>query len=184
MNVSCQLKEPSAIRVQDWKLTPLSKVAPARTAFARRASSKADRSMHSPWPVDVKKKSAISGCSLDHSETLPAVLKRPGSCRFRPSASLRKCSTRPIEVGGKDSPSLKLADPRFSTNSTRWPYLANVMAVADPAGPEPTMTTSHVALTRSHNDIGDTNYHLPVGGRFSAGSRSRSANTISPLSFR
>src|SRR3546814_8009460 len=50
---------------------------PAATALDRSASSKANRSTHRPKPVSVKKKSVMSACSLAHSETLPAVLKRP-----------------------------------------------------------------------------------------------------------
>src|SRR3546814_18163901 len=83
---------------------------PAATAVDRSASSKANRSTHRPKPVSVKKKSVMSACSLAHSETLPAVLKRPGRFCSGPSSSPRKCLTRPIEVGGSDSPSLKLGE--------------------------------------------------------------------------
>src|SRR3546814_493753 len=152
---------------------------PISTALDRSASSKANRSTHRPKPVSVKKKSVMSACSLAHSETLPAVLKRPGRFCSGPSSSPRKCLTRPIEVGGSDSPSLKLGEVRSSSKSTRWPNLVRVIAVAAPAGPAPTITTSHV-VSAGLCRVNGTNYFPLAGGRFRVGSRSCSTNTVAP----
>src|SRR3546814_19124103 len=105
----------------------------------------------------------MSACSLAHSETLPAVLKRPGRYCSEPSSSPRKCLTRPIEVGGSDSPSFKLGEVRSSRKSKRWPNLVRLIALAAPAGPAPTLTASHVVSAGIYRVTGTDDYPFAAG---------------------